>query len=150
MSWTVFRGARPADHLNVVENLHNIKPKRFWRREMNWAVTGDDGERGQAIDLIIWLHNIQTKKNSTAWKELGRVWGSTAQPYVRMFLESFMPSRRKLFQHLETSCTVLGGARPAVRLNLVQKLHNIKTKRFFNAANWAGPCQRMLGSAAQP
>ena len=34
------------------------------RREMSWAVTGDVGERGPAINLSVftWLHNIQRKK----------------------------------------------------------------------------------------
>ena len=48
------------------------------------------------------------------------------------------------------SCTVFGGARPSVYLNIVESLHNIKTKRFLNAAKWAGPWQGMLESAAQP
>ena len=48
------------------------------------------------------------------------------------------------------SWIVFGGARPAVHLNVVEILHNIKTKWFFNAAKWAGPWQGMLGSAAKP
>ena len=46
--------------------------------------------------------------------------------------------------------TVFGGARPAVHLIVVESLLNIKAKRFFNAAKWAGPWQGMLKSAAQP
>ena len=48
------------------------------------------------------------------------------------------------------SWTVFGGARPAVRLNAVESLHNVKTIPMFTAVKWAGPWQGMLGSAAQP
>ena len=48
------------------------------------------------------------------------------------------------------SWTGFGGARPAVQLNVVENLHNIKTKKLVDAAKWAGPWQGMLGSAAQP
>ena len=48
------------------------------------------------------------------------------------------------------SWIVFGRTRPAVYLNVVESLHNIKTNWFHKAAKSAGPWQGMLGSAAQP
>ena len=48
------------------------------------------------------------------------------------------------------SWTVFGRARPAVHLNVVESLDNIKTGSMFTAVKWAGPWQWMLGSSAQP
>ena len=45
--------------------------------------------------------------------------------------------------------TVFGGTRLSVHLNVVECLHNTKTKWLLNVAKWAGPWQEMLGSAAQ-
>ena len=46
---------------------------------------------------------------------------------------SYHPEER-ILQHREMLSTVLGRARPSVHLNVVECLHNYKTKRFFNAA----------------
>ena len=44
----------------------------------------------------------------------------------------------KLTQHRDLSWTVFEGARPAVHLNVVESLHNIKTKRCLTARNELG------------
>ena len=58
---------------------------------------------------------------------------------------SYHPDEKN-FQHREMSWTVFGGARLAVHLNVVESLHNIKRKRFFNAAKWAGPWKGCWGA----
>ena len=90
------------------------------------------------------------KGSSTPWTELGRVWGSTTQPKFECFWKASRHPDEKLFQHHDKSWTVFGGARPAVHLNVVESLHNIKMIPIFNVVKKAGPRQGMLGSAAQP
>ena len=71
--------------------------KKCQRREMSWAVTGDVEERGPAINLKVFnrLHNIKTKRFFNTVKKTGPVWGSTAQPWIPMFLKYSIPFRRK-------------------------------------------------------
>ena len=63
MSWTVFGGARPAVHLNVVECVHNIKTKRCLTPRIK---LGRDKGCWEAAPpstwmSLKWLHNIHTK-----------------------------------------------------------------------------------------
>ena len=110
MNWTVFGGARPAVHLNVVESLHNIKMIPIfnvvkgagpWQRDV--------GERGPAINLNVfkWLHNIQSKKFCNTVNRIGPC----------------------LEKHEQAKIS-----------NVFEKLHAIRTKIWLNAVNWAGPC----------
>ena len=71
----------------------------FRRCKMSWAVPGDVGERGPAINTNVFtrLQNIHTSRFFKTEKKLGRVWGNTTQPQIRMFLKRFVPSRRKRF-----------------------------------------------------
>ena len=83
MPWTVFGGARPSVHLNVVESLHNIKTNWFLNAA-KWAGPWQ-GMLGSAVQPSIWMCLIKCitsrrKGSSTPWMELGRVWGNTAQP----------------------------------------------------------------------
>ena len=93
---------------------------------------------------------FRQKSSSTPWKELGRVWGSTTQLKIGMFLKGFTPSGQKVDSTAWFELDRVWGARPAVRLNVVESLHNIKTIPMFTAVKWAGPWKGMLGSAAQP
>ena len=154
MSWTVFGGARPAVHLNVVESLHNIKTIPMFTA-VKWAGPWQ-GMLGSAAQpstwkFLKWLHNILIKKVLQHRRRNWAVFGG-ARPSLKF--ECFWKASRhpdeKLTQHRDLSWTVFGGARPAVHLNVVESLHNIKKKTLFNAVKWARPWQGMLGSAAQP
>ena len=99
LSWTVFRGARPAVHLNVVENLHNIKTKTCLtlRNELG-PDRGCWGAR-PSHQLECFRNGCITsrrKGSSTPWKELGFVWGSTIQFKFWMLLKRFTPFGRKV------------------------------------------------------
>ena len=89
--------------------------------------------------------NLQHREQN--WAVFG---GPRSSHKFECFWKASYHPNEKVLQHREMTWAVIGGARPAVRLNVVECLHNIKTKRFFNAGNWAGPWQGMLGSAAQP
>ena len=91
------------------------------------------------------------KQNFQHRKQNWAVFGG-AQPSHRFecfWKVSYHPDE-KVLQHREMPWTVFGGAQTSVHLNVVDCLHNIKTKRFFNAAKRAKPGRGMLGSAAQP
>ena len=120
---------------------------------MSWTVTKDVGERGPAINLNVfkWLHNIQSKKFCNTVISNGAVFKKArASQIFECFWKASCHPDEKLTQHRDMNWTVFGGTRPAVHLNVVESLHNIKKKTLFNAVKWAGPWQKMLGSAAQP
>ena len=132
LSWTVFGGARPAVHLNVVENLHSIKTKKIFDTA-NWAGPWREmfGSAAQPSTwkFLKWLHNIQIKKVLQQREKSWAVFGG-ARPNLNF--ECFWKASRhpdnKLTQQRDLSWTVFGEARPAVHLNVVENLHNIKTK----------------------
>ena len=99
LSWTVFGGARPAVHLNVVEKLHNIKTKTsLTPRKKLGRDRGCWGAR-PSHQLECFRNSCITsrrKGSSTPWKELGSVWGSTSQFKIWMLLKSFTPFGRKV------------------------------------------------------
>ena len=101
--------------------------------------------------FLKWLQNIQTKRFFNTVQGTGPCLG-VARPSQTFdcFWKASRHPDEKLTQHRELSWTVFGEARPAVHLNAVESLHNIKKKTLFNAVKWAGPWQGMLGSAAQP
>ena len=76
--------------------------------------------------------------------------GARPSHKIECFWKASYHPNEKIVWHREMSWIVFGEARPAVDLNVVDSLHNIKTKWFFNAVKWAGPWQGMLGSTAQP
>ena len=57
---------------------------------------------------------------------------------LKCFWKASSHPHEKLTQHRDLSWTVFGGARPAVHLNVVESLHNIKTKRYLTARNELG------------
>ena len=152
MSWTVFGGARPAVHLNVVESLQNIKTITLFNA-VNLVGPWMLGSAAQPSTwkFLKWLHNIPTKKNL---QNRGRNWAVFGGARPSLKFECFWKTSRhpdeKLTKHRELSWTVFGGARPAVHLNVVESLLNIKTIPMVTAVKWAGPWQGMLGNAAQP
>ena len=154
MSWTVFGGARPAVHLIVVESLHNFKTKWFF----NAAKWAGPWQRmlGSAAQPLPWMVlngciTSRRKGSSTPWKKTGPCFGRARTTHkFKCFWKALYHPDEKILQHREMTSTVFGGARSSVRLNVVESLHNIKTKWFFNAAKWAGPWRGTLGSAAQP
>ena len=144
---------RPSGILNVFEKLHCIKTKSFFNAA-NWAGPWQ-GMLGSAAQQWKWmfLHGCITSKrngSSTPWKELAVLGGAQPSHKFECLWKLLYYPEKKNFQHRETPWTVFGGTRPTVYLNVVESLHNIKTKWFFNVAKWAGPWQGMLGSAAQP
>ena len=120
---------------------------------MSWAVTGDVGKRGPAINLNVFEMAAQHSDENVLqhcegiWTVFG---GARPIQKFECFWKASCHPDEKLTQHRELSWTVFGGARPAVHLNVVESLHNIKTIPMFTAVKWAGPWQGMLGSAAQP
>ena len=110
MSWTVFGGARPAVHLNVVESLHHIKTIPIFTA-LKWAGPWQGMLKSAAQPstwkLLKWLHNIPTKK---------------------------------FFNTVEGTGPCLGEHDRAQILNVFEKLHAIRTKSWLNTVNWAGPC----------
>ena len=140
---------------------------------MSWAVRGDVGERGPTINFNVfeWLHNIQTKRFFNTVKGTGPCLGEHGPVLSLNVFEKHHPIQTKNFFHIvkyvrlcfrehhqpfiwtllklcitsrRNDSSVFGGARSAVHLNVVESLHNIKTKNFFNAARLAGPWQGML------
>ena len=100
MPWAVSGGARTSVHLNVVECLHNIKTKRFFNAG-KWAGLWQE-MLGSAAQPSTWMClngciTFRRKEFLTPWKELSRVWESTAQPQVRMFFKNLLPSKGKKF-----------------------------------------------------
>ena len=110
MSWTVFGGARPAVHLNVVESLHNIKTF-FMFNAVKWAGPwqGMVGSAAQPSTwkFLKWLHNTQTKKFCNSVNKYG---------------------------------PCLGKHDPAKISNIFEWFHTIRTISWPNAVIWAGPC----------
>ena len=107
---------------------------------------------GPAINLNVftWLHKIHTKRFFNTVKGTGPCLKGHNQAVTSNVFETlYINPDEKVFQHREMSGTVFREARPSIHLNVVESLHNIKTKWFFDAAKWAGPWQGMLGSAAQ-
>ena len=142
MNWTVFGGARPVVHLNVVESLHNIKTIPMFNAvkwDGPWQGMLGSAAQPSTCKFLNWLHNIQTKKFFNTVKRTGPCLG-VARP--RLKLEGFWKTSRhpdeKLTQHRELSWTVFGGARPAVFFNVVECLHNIKTKKCLTPWNELG------------
>ena len=120
---------------------------------MNWAVRNDVGECGPAINFNVfkWLHNIQMKKFfNTVKRTEPRLGEHGPTTNSNLFKKASYHPDDKLLQHREMNGTMFKVPRAAVHLNVLESLHNINTKRFFNAAKWAGPWQEMWGSAAQP
>ena len=153
MPWIVFGGARTSVQLKVVESLHNIKTKWFLNAA-KWAGPWQ-GMLGSAVQPSTWMCLIGCiTSDEKVLQHRERNWAvyGGARPsheFQCLWIASYHPEE-KSFQHRKMSRIVFGGARPSVHLNVVECLHNNKTKWFFNAAKWAGPWQGMLGSAAQP
>ena len=115
-------------------------------------MTGDVGERGPAINLILlkWCHNIWTKKIFQHREKNWAVFGGARPSHTfEGFQKASYHLNEKLFQHREMSWIVFEKTRPGVQLNVFESLHNITTKKLFNAAKRAEPWQKMLGNAAQ-
>ena len=53
----------------------------------------DKGCWGARLSRKLQCLTSRPNGSSTPWKKLNRVWGSTTQPSVQMFLKSFIPSR---------------------------------------------------------
>ena len=100
---------------------------------MSWAVTGDVGERGPAINLngFKWLQIIQTKRifNTVEkhWAVLN--YERPSRKFDGIWKASYGPDEQML-QHREMSWPVFGGARPTVQSNVFDNLYNIKRKDF--------------------
>ena len=103
----------------------------------------------------MFLNNCKTssrESSSTPWIEFGRVSGSTAQPYVRMFLKSFILSFWKASYVFEKVTYVFEKLRMFLKsfIHIFLKsfiLEKLHTKKFFNTVKWAGPC---LGEQDHP
>ena len=153
MSWAVFGGARPSVDSNVVESLHNIRTKWVFnaaKRAGRWQGMLGSAALPQTWIILHGCETIRRKRSLAPWQALGRVWGTQPSHNFDCFWKASYHPEEKILQNREVQLTVFGGARPSVHLNVVECLHNIKTKRFFNAAIWAAPWQGILGSAAQP
>ena len=110
MNWTVFWGARPAVHLNVVENLHNIKMIPIFnvvKEAGPWQGMFGSAAQPSTWMFLKWLHNIQSKK----------------------FCNTVNRIRPCLEKHELAKVS-----------NVFEKFHAIRTKSWLNAVNWAGPC----------
>ena len=68
---------------------------------MSWAVTGDNGERGPALNLIVFklLHKIQTKKFNTV-KKFGPCLGEHGPALIWNVFEKFHINQTRTFSLL--------------------------------------------------
>ena len=112
---------------------------------MSWAVTGDVGERGPAINLNVftWLHNIQTNRffNTVIRKVL--CLGEHDHPFIWTFLKLCITSKRNESSTPRNELSRdkdIGERGPAINLNVSKRLQNIQTKQFFNTVKRTGLC----------
>ena len=83
------------------------------------------------------------KKSFTPWNQLDRVWGSTTIRSFERCWKFAQYQNEMILQHSKLSWAVTGdvGERgPAINLSVLNWLHNIPTKWFFNTVKGTEPC----------
>ena len=120
---------------------------------MSWAVTGDVGERGPAINLNVfkWLHNIQSKKFCNTVNRIGPCLGKHDPAKISNVFEKLHAIQTKSWLNAVIwTGPCLGKHDQPFIWTLLKICTTSKQKQIFDAAKRAGPWQGMLGSAAQP